>query len=181
LQNRETNSDKLETEKDFQLKMQLFDIWKEKIHSKAHWFCQTSSSSSSVKSFLILNVLWIFSYRETEKPGPQLGLLVIEELWLCLQKCREEIYYQPLEAFAIKTSYIAQSMSSASSLDIKVKILATTEFVFYITKKKLTKSEKKSNVEHWFQHKEKKKKKRKRTQPSIAFRDPLTTVDPRTQ
>ncbi len=38
-----------------------------------------------------MNVLRISSYIEIEKPGPQLGLPVIEELWLCLQKCREEI------------------------------------------------------------------------------------------
>ncbi len=62
LQNKETKSDKLEIEKGFQIKMQLFDIWKEKIHSKPHWFSlQTSSSSSGVKSFLILNVLRISS------------------------------------------------------------------------------------------------------------------------
>jgi hypothetical protein len=90
-----------------------------------------------VKYFLILNVLRISSYSETEKPRPQLGLPVIEELWLCLQKCKKEICCQPLEAFAIKTSCIAQSMSGASSLDIKVKISATTGFFFYITKKKI--------------------------------------------
>jgi hypothetical protein len=73
---------------------------------------------------------------------------VIEELWLCLQKWREEICCQLLEAFAIKTSCIAQSMLGASSLDIKVKILATTRFVFYITKKKSNKIREKSNVKN---------------------------------
>jgi hypothetical protein len=95
-----------------------------------------------------MNVLRISSYIEIEKPGPQLGLPVIEELWLCLQKWREEICCQPLETFVIKTSCIAQSMPSASSLDIKVKILATTGFVFYITKKKSHKIREKSNVEN---------------------------------
>jgi hypothetical protein len=40
------------------------------IHSKTHWFSRTPSSFFSVKSFLILDVLGISSYIETEKPGP---------------------------------------------------------------------------------------------------------------
>jgi hypothetical protein len=41
-----------------------------------------------------------------------------------------------------------------------VKILATTRFVFYITKKKSNKIREKSNVKNWFQPKEKKNKKK---------------------
>jgi hypothetical protein len=78
---------------------------------------------------------------------------------LCLQKCREEICCQPLEAFAIKTSCIAQSLPGASSLDIKVKILATTRFVFYITKKKIPQNQRKEQCRELISTQGKKKKK----------------------
>jgi hypothetical protein len=119
--------------------------------------------------FLNIECLANLLLHRDKKSGPQLGLPIIEELWLCLQKWREEICCQPLEAFAIETNCIAQSMSCASSLDIKVKILATNGFVFYITKKKIPQNQRKEQCKKLISTQGK-----KRTQPSIAFRVPLT-------
>jgi hypothetical protein len=128
--------------KDFKIMLLAWDRERLPIKDETIWHLKRENS---LKSPLVFSNFLLFFWCEVifnieclanlllqkiEKPGPQLGLPVIEELWLCLQKCREEIYCQPLEAFAIKTRCIAQFMPGASSLDIKVKILATTGFVF---------------------------------------------------
>jgi hypothetical protein len=105
-----------------------------------------------VKSFLILNVLQISSYSETEKPRPQLGLPVIEELWLYLQKCREEICCQPLEAFAIKTSCISHQGEN----------LSHHWFCFVHNKKKIPQNQRKEQCRESISTQRKKRKKKKK-------------------